>query len=135
MVHFLAMAKLMNHHAVDHFGRRQHQKTVEIQITFAAATAPFGSLVPYCDSTIGDADLRGVVFYSFWYDLQSLICKSPDFIHAQRFDRIRFLLLLFNLVKVLFDPVLMLEYKHIDLGISGLQRGSDDKPLCIHFKT
>lgn len=134
MVHFFAVAKLMNHNTIQHLRRSEHQQAVEIEITLSAAATPLRPLVPYSDPAISDANLWGIVSHSFRYDLQSLICKSPDFIHAQRFDRIRFLLLLFNLVKVLFDPVLMLEYKHIDLGISGLQRGSDDKALCIHFK-
>ena len=94
MVHLLAMTKLMNHNTIQHLRRGKHQQAVEIEISFTAAAAPLGTLVPYGDPAIGDTNLRGVVFHSFRDDLDGLICKSPDFIHAQRFDRISFLLLL-----------------------------------------
>ena len=42
----------MNHNAVENFRRDRHQKTIEIQIAFATAATPFGTLVTNGNASI-----------------------------------------------------------------------------------
>lgn len=40
MVHFLAMAQLMDNDGINGFRRSKHQKAVKIQVSLAGAAAP-----------------------------------------------------------------------------------------------
>ena len=61
MVHFLPMAQLVDDYAVYHFGRSQHQQTVDVEITLGRAAPPAGALVADCYAAEVDADQWSVV--------------------------------------------------------------------------
>ena len=68
MVHFLPVAKFVDHHIVLHFLGHKHQQAVEIQIALDAAAAPSGTLAADGDAAIGNSHLICKTGYLFRKD-------------------------------------------------------------------
>lgn len=52
------MAQLMHHDIVDYLWGSEHEETVEIKVSHAAAASPACALVSYGYTSIGDTDER-----------------------------------------------------------------------------
>ncbi len=56
VVHLSAVAQLMHHNIIDYLRGSEHEKTVEIKVSLAAAASPACALVSYGYTSVGDAD-------------------------------------------------------------------------------
>lgn len=123
----------MNHNAVENFRRDRHQKTIEIQIAFATAATPFGTLVTNGNAAICNTYERSIVFYSFRYNLQCLVSKLSDLIHTQLFDRSDLLLFGHCLSKMLLNPRFVLQHECVDIFVGGLPWRSNNQLIKFYF--
>ena len=84
MVHFLPVTELMHDDIVDDLRRRQHEETVEIEISLHAAASPAGPLMTDRDTSIRDADALRVQRYTWWDVLRRLMAELPQLLVRQR---------------------------------------------------
>ena len=76
VIHLLPMAQLMYHDRIEHLGRCQQQKAVEVQIPFGRTTSPSGLLMTYGDLAVGDSNYRCIVLYPLREDVA---CTQGEF--------------------------------------------------------
>ena len=104
MLHLPAVAQLMDHHAVEHFRRREHQQAVEIQIPLAATASSAGALAADRDPSVAHADQRGIVSDALRDDPRCLGCEGANLLRRQFWSSLRRLPLCQDPVSVRFDP-------------------------------
>ena len=73
VIHMLPVTQLMDDDIVQNFRRCQYQKTVEIEVSFAAAAAPAGMLAADGDTAIGNSRNLGPVGCPIRNDLFGLL--------------------------------------------------------------
>lgn len=134
VVHFLPMAQLMDHHAVDDLRRRQHQEAVEAEIPFAGTAAPPGLLAADGDRAIVHPHLGSVVLHPLRYVLAGTLRQLFQ-LHLGQGGKLRCLPLLpLQLLPVLPDPLPVLLHKIFDLPVCSPERCPDNQPLRPQFQ-
>ena len=70
VVHFNAVAKLVNDYIIRDLGRREHEKTVEAEVPLRRAAPPARALAPHRYPAVIDADKRRKIFDPLRYRLE-----------------------------------------------------------------
>lgn len=84
MVHFFSVAEFMYDHIIQNFGRREHQKTVKIEIAFCGTAPPACPLISDRDPAVFYTYNRGKEGHAAGDHTQGLIRECPDFLHCER---------------------------------------------------
>ena len=133
VVHLLEVTKLMNNDCVYDFRRRQHQKTIKVQIAFAAAAAPFCFLFSYCNSAGFNSYERRVVSHSSRYVFLRPCGEPGNILFAEKPCPDRPLLFPFQSFHSLLDPAFCRSNGPLDFsGACSLGR-TNQHPVCSHF--
>ena len=74
VIHFLAVAELVDDDAVENLRGREKQETVEIQIACRGTASPARALVPNGNFSVIDTDQRRIIGDSFREDSVRIAC-------------------------------------------------------------
>ena len=129
MVHLLAVAQLVDHHAVDDLRRTEHQQAVEIQIPFGGAAAPAAFLVADGDVPVGHPHQRCEIPHSLRDEDQRLIRQLMYFFHGQPGFVRQALPAGLGPVHIAFDFVAVLLHEGRDFFICAAKRRADQHPV------
>lgn len=124
----------MNHHTVEHFGRREEKKTVEAQISFAAAAAPFRVLCADRDLSVRYPAYFRVIIHAFRNDFLCLSDKVTErvFVKDTFFFGLTFCFFISG--NAFSYPILVLLDKRTDLVICSPARGTDYRYSVSDFQ-
>lgn len=119
----------MHHDIVDYLRGSEHEETVEIKVSPAAAASPACALVSYGYTPIGDTDKRCKVSHTPGNVCAGFIGKLLNLIVRELFNRqcvIELSVFLFQLPKMFHYPIGAVCYELFNIAAGSLIRSSDD---------
>ena len=119
----------MHHDIVDYLRGSEHEETVEIKVSLAAAASPASTLVSYGYTPIGDADKRCEVSHTPGNAGTGFIGKLFNIIVCKLFNRqcvIALSVFLFQLSKMFHYPIGAVCYELFNIAAGSLIRSADD---------
>ena len=107
----MAVNQFVHHYTIKDFRRHQHQKAVEVQIPVYRTASPARLLQADKNAVVGNPCHFGVVLYPLRNYYPRLFLDLSDVFFGERTHGISQLRLLFNLFKLLCNPVFFLADK------------------------